>query len=143
VLGVCVVEVFAAQAVDPAEHERAVLGVLLQGCAHLEREVAATCTVRITAVADDDGAHVPERFAEFVGRKRAQQVGRHDPDLATGLAQPVGSILGGFRSGVKQDDGDLGIVHAIRIHNRVAAPAECSQLRQHRRHDSARSVHRQ
>ena len=53
-----VIKVLAAQAVNTAHDQGFVVRVLLQGSANFEGQVTALSAIRITAVADDNGANV-------------------------------------------------------------------------------------
>ena len=73
-LGILVVKVLAAQAVDTAHDQGMVVRVLLQCSADLERQVASIGAIRVTAIADNDGADVLEHPADFFRREGSQDV---------------------------------------------------------------------
>ena len=114
-----VVEIQAAEAVDPAQNDRVIVRILLQGGPDFQGEVAAIGAVGVAAVADDDRLDVLEPFPEFRAGEGPQNVGRKYAHLDSLVAKFVRRDLGGFRGGVEQDDGYFRIFHPVVVHDGI------------------------
>ncbi len=141
-LGVLGIEVTAAETVDAAQAEGVVLRVILESGLDFVRNVGAVRSVGAGALSDENRLYASQGITDGVGGEGPEQVRAEHTGPDSLGAELVDHVLCGLSRRVDQENGDLGVLHAIEVDRVVAPTAQGLVFSDNLRDGCHRGVHR-